>query len=556
MLEQAEERDLFLTRLDDEGEWFRYHHLFAEFLRRRLDRDHPGRAVELHRVAAEWFAGKRLLSQAVDQWLAAGDDARAVDLVERDGNYLLKHSRMTTTLAVISKLPAAAVATSPRVQVFAAWANILLQRTAPAEAALSRVRAALVHSASADADDIRIEADIVNGVATAHCDRVDGIEDLIAEGLARFEQLRPWVATAVANVASFAALYRFDFAEVRRLQEWAIPHHERTGGKFGVMYGHCMAGIAIREQLDFAGAEREFRTALRFARRSDGAHSHAARIAGALLGEILYERNETNEAGRLFDEAGQLGLEGGIVEILLARFATAARVLALRGDRAAAAQLLDRGAHSADVNALPRLRARIDYERVMLGFRPETEAVTYATRRRAHGGIEEVTAQLRGCPRDPLRWSPTPHPIVSTLPAAGRGNGRSTSNPPGANSPCCVRGAYSSPACRAPGEPTRRRPCSRRSRPAVRPRVWSASCSVSGHPLFHCCNESATTPTPAGPRCRRPSSTRCWALRAREWLRSLPRASGATGNCHRLHNHSRVPQAPQAAGGISTESIR
>ena len=42
MLEEVEARDLFLRGLDDNGDWFRYHHLFAEFLRRRLERDHPG----------------------------------------------------------------------------------------------------------------------------------------------------------------------------------------------------------------------------------------------------------------------------------------------------------------------------------------------------------------------------------------------------------------------------------------------------------------------------------------------------------------------------------
>ena len=50
MLEQVEERDLFLQRIDDQ--WFRYHHLFIEFLRHRLERDRPERVVELHHIAS------------------------------------------------------------------------------------------------------------------------------------------------------------------------------------------------------------------------------------------------------------------------------------------------------------------------------------------------------------------------------------------------------------------------------------------------------------------------------------------------------------------------
>ena len=50
-LEDIESRDLFLRRLDEEGEWFRYHHLFAEFLQHRLERDDPDRIIELHRKA-------------------------------------------------------------------------------------------------------------------------------------------------------------------------------------------------------------------------------------------------------------------------------------------------------------------------------------------------------------------------------------------------------------------------------------------------------------------------------------------------------------------------
>ena len=40
-LEDVERRGLFLRRIDDDPQWFRYHQMFAGYLRRRLERDEP-----------------------------------------------------------------------------------------------------------------------------------------------------------------------------------------------------------------------------------------------------------------------------------------------------------------------------------------------------------------------------------------------------------------------------------------------------------------------------------------------------------------------------------
>ena len=42
MLERLERENVFVVALDDERRWYRYHHLFAEFLRGRLVRESPG----------------------------------------------------------------------------------------------------------------------------------------------------------------------------------------------------------------------------------------------------------------------------------------------------------------------------------------------------------------------------------------------------------------------------------------------------------------------------------------------------------------------------------
>ena len=135
MLEQVEERDLFLRRIDEQ--WFRYHQLFLDFLRHRAGRDEPERVARLHRVASTWFAEHRMVSEAVDHALAAGDDQRAVQLVENDGIHLVANSQMATLIGLVGKLPAAVVHSDPRVQLALGWANIVLHRIPAAEQALT-----------------------------------------------------------------------------------------------------------------------------------------------------------------------------------------------------------------------------------------------------------------------------------------------------------------------------------------------------------------------------------------------------------------------------------
>lgn len=128
MLEEAEHRGLFLQRTEDDPNWFRFHQMFADFLHRRLERGGSHRVAELHRRASAWFAENGYLHEAVDHALAAGDPARAVDLVEQDETNLPEQSKMTTLLAIVQKLPTSMVVSRARLQLAIAWANILLQR--------------------------------------------------------------------------------------------------------------------------------------------------------------------------------------------------------------------------------------------------------------------------------------------------------------------------------------------------------------------------------------------------------------------------------------------
>ncbi len=398
VLEEVEEHDLFLNRIDNQ--WFRFHHLFAEFLRHRLERDQPDRVAELHRIASDWFARHRLISEAVDHALAAGDEQRAVEIVEDDGLYMFAHSQMSTLIGWVDKLPPTIVKSHPRLQLALAWANILLHRAEATRQALILVESTVEESglSTDEIADVRAEADVVRGLVALRADHLEGIDEHIAPCLARPDTVRPFVAGKAANLATFAAAYRCDLNEVTRLQAWASSYFERSRDSFNPIHGLCFTGLATRLLLDLRTTEQCFREALKLAKQSGGSHSYTARLASSLLGELLYDRGILDEAEQLLDEGYKLGPEGGPVDFKIARYVTGARIKALLGDRDEAVQRLNEGARIARALSLKRLRALAENERIRLGLpaHPELGAVpvtSYQSRRRPMDDIDEITVQ-------------------------------------------------------------------------------------------------------------------------------------------------------------------
>jgi serine/threonine-protein kinase/serine/threonine-protein kinase PknK len=402
VLEEIEKRDLFLRRTDAEGSWFQYHHLFADYLLHRLERDAEDRIPELHRKAAQWFTEHQMLSQAVDHLILAGDARQAVDAVERAAPDLNEHSQMTTLIGLAAKLPARLADARPRLQVDLAWANVVLHRLAASEEALRLAELGIDALPDAQVADLRAEMDLVEPVIAAFQDRLDpGGADAVQACVDRADTLRPWVLSRAADVGSFRAIRVFDFDDALRWQRWGTEYHQRTSGALSGSYGYCFAAIAANEQLDVAGAEAHLRHAIRTALLPSGRPSYVAKLAGSLLGELLYERGQLDEAEALLDDAYELGAEGGLVDFMIAAFGIGAQLKFARGDEAAANRRLDDGLEIARRLRLPRLEARLVFEQVRSAATSNKaidEALAQRVRRhgaQAFDGIGDATAELR-----------------------------------------------------------------------------------------------------------------------------------------------------------------
>ena len=83
MISRLERQNLFIVPLDRERYWYRYHHLFRNFLEHHLTSRMPrDRAVRLKRLAGKWFAGQGMLEEALKQYLSVGEVDEAAALLE------------------------------------------------------------------------------------------------------------------------------------------------------------------------------------------------------------------------------------------------------------------------------------------------------------------------------------------------------------------------------------------------------------------------------------------------------------------------------------------
>jgi LuxR family maltose regulon positive regulatory protein len=105
ILLDLEDANAFVESLDPERTWFRYHHLFADFLRLELRRRLPEEVPALHRRAAEWFVRQGQVAEAVRHTQAAGDWADAARLLADQSFSLTLDGQAQTMQALLRAFP-------------------------------------------------------------------------------------------------------------------------------------------------------------------------------------------------------------------------------------------------------------------------------------------------------------------------------------------------------------------------------------------------------------------------------------------------------------------
>jgi LuxR family maltose regulon positive regulatory protein len=355
-LERLERENLLVVPLDDDRVWYRYHHLFADFLRGRLRRESPERTVDLHLRASEWYEENALVAEAVDHALSAGDHERAARLMESGIEQTWYRGEVMTLLGWLSKLTKEAMLRRPLLLVWYAAALMLVGRFDGVESLLREAEGGVGGAAEGHGEEQRPDADEADprhvlataaAVRSLHA-RLQGdprgaIEHArSALALLPEDNLNPRPFAALCLAEAYRAADDLEaanatFAETAELGR-AAGHDYIALTAMGSLAHLQMSQGRLRE------AEGSLRQALGFAAERGVEILPAVGRVRIAMGELHLERGDLEASERELILGTELVERAGELEIVARGRVTLSRVKRARGDAEGALEL----AHEAE----------------------------------------------------------------------------------------------------------------------------------------------------------------------------------------------------------------
>ncbi len=343
-LESLDRDNLFIVPLDDKRRWYRYHHLFADLLRTKLEQTAPDLVPELHSRASEWYESKGLIDEAAKHALAAAEYDRAAELIEILGEVLWERGEPTTLLSWLDALPDEKVITRPGLCNFHAWTLYMNGQIEAAESRLQAAERVLKSSEIEDVEQLGRVAAIRAAIASRQGDgpgifhfSYQALQNLPEDSLLWRTMTMMALGFAQDMGGDTAAAYQ-NFAEAVRLSEASdniyliLSTNLHLGtillsqGKLKEMFALCQELLLVAE------ARRVLHT----------------EMAGCLydeLGLVLCEWNQLDDAMVYLRKGSQLSKQGFDIGVLGWSYLTMLRALFAQGDLAGAREIIRKMEH-------------------------------------------------------------------------------------------------------------------------------------------------------------------------------------------------------------------
>jgi len=316
MLEKVEEANLFLIPLDDTGQWYRYHHLFAEVLRFRLQQTQPGLRSALHRRASEWHEQSGYLAEAINHALAAQAFDRAATLVEQVALAMIFHSEFARLLIWLETLPEEEIRARPLLTLYHVWVLYISGQISQATTHLEAVEALL------EADEAKRTPEVQGLIAITQTRLLRDAGDLAGtialsrQALANLPEQDTLLRARITLNLAIAHYLQGELGPASQLLTETITtgHTAQLIGPLPTIY---LKAQILRAQGNLQQALQLCQEGLELVARYKWQDFPASGFLYVAIGDLLREQNELSAAAEYLERGIRLGQAGGHHHILI-----------------------------------------------------------------------------------------------------------------------------------------------------------------------------------------------------------------------------------------------
>lgn len=357
ILEYLQQANLFVVPLDDERRWYRYHRLFSELLRARLQETVPEKVAELHRLAATWYDQNELPVEAVHHALAVPDFDLAAGVIERAVRQVSTWSNVGTAtfMGWMDALPDEVVRARPWLRLFVSRVFYVTGQRAAAERILRELEDSL-REEPALPDAERIWAMAISDRASYAAVRGDVRQAIrfARQALTQLPQDDAGTRIRVTSVLGLSSLRAGDVKDAERAFSEAIATVQAAGLGFAAVPLVCnLADVQfvqgrLRHAIQICEQAMEMGTI-------DGRPIQPVGFAHLELGKILYEQNDLPAAEQHLSTGLKLLQKGQITIGLETGYAMLAQTRQAQGNTAGALAAIDQAMQITQGNDIARL---------------------------------------------------------------------------------------------------------------------------------------------------------------------------------------------------------
>lgn len=380
-LEELVRLNLFLQPVGEEAGWYRYHHLFRDFLKQHFPADEVT-GKRRHALAHGWYCSKDLDEHAINHALRAELWEEAAAAIERVWRSFLSLYRIGQLEAWIRRLPEGVLSVHAELRIALAWTLLLSRQVGDAREVLKTLDVPTVRTDDGGeplvlpSDPLDLETFLLDAAIDYVADDIDAIAYLSELDMTGLERLSPFHQGILLDVVIYAHIFSGSMDKAARLAEFAANLQLESQNYLGAIYASVLKGVGYNISGDLDAARNTFLSISKLAEenfQSDFPMPHA------FLAEIDYERNDLDAAETQLRLAAGTHNRSSAIDAVIAFFLTNARYVRAKYGATEALEVLAKAEIVGKQEGHRRLLVHALAERVVclssLGRREDASAI-------------------------------------------------------------------------------------------------------------------------------------------------------------------------------------